>query len=241
MGGSCESVRERFSASRAAKAQERLRGLLILEGSVEPRLVAGLDVAYKRTANGEVGLGVAVILEWGSWEQVACKVAVAPVCVPYIPGLLAFREMQVLAPALLAALREAEPDLVVVDGHGIAHPRGLGIASHVGVAFRKPSVGVAKKRLVGREVARGGRVYLEHEGRIVGVVLARGRGKLYVSPGHMVGVEEAAALVEEMLVPGRKLPVPTAVADEVSKRARTLLRPRDSLAVLDCPSGLTAL
>ena len=72
-------------------------------------------------------------------------------------------------------------------------------------------------------------------------MLARGRGRLYVSPGHLVGVEEAAALAEEMLVPNRRLPVPTAVADEVSKRARALLRPRDSLAILDCPGGLAAL
>lgn len=226
-----------FSPERAARAQELMRSMLILEGRPEPKVVAGLDVAYSRRRGTEIGVAVAVALEWGSWRIMACKVAVGPVCVPYIPGLLAFREMQVAAPALSALLGEVgEVDLVVVDGHGVAHPRGFGIASHVGVAFGLASIGVAKRKLVGVEVERGGRRYLIHGGAIVGVIVERGGRRLYVSPGHMVGVEEAGELVAEML--DDTLPEPTRRADAESKRAKRLVAPAGGLKVLNCPQRL---
>lgn len=185
--------------------------------------MAGLDAAYRRLGDAEVGVGVAVALEWGSWRILGCKVAVAEVCVPYIPGLLAFREMLVMAPALASLMKEAGAvDLVVVDGHGLAHPRRLGIASHIGVAFDVPSIGVAKKRLVGEEVEEGGVVFIVHRGEKVGVVVEAGGGrKLYVSPGHRVGLLEAAELAREML--DGRLPKPTLEADRVSKAVRTLI------------------
>ena len=194
-------------------------------------------MAYTRRGGLEFGLAVAIALEWGSWRRIACKAAVGPVCVPYIPGLLAFREMQVAAPALAALARELGGlELVVVDGHGLAHPRGFGIASHVGVAFNVASIGVAKRKLVGREVERGGRVYIVHAGAPVGLVLERGGRKLYVSPGHMVGVDEAGDLVGEMLVDS--LPEPTRQADAESKRAKKLVPVAGPLRVFDCPRGI---
>ncbi|GAB6148308.1 endonuclease V [Stetteria hydrogenophila] len=230
-------MRSLFSPQRAARAQELLRSKLVLEGSPSPRVVAGVDAAYSRRGGVEVGFGVAVALEWGSWRLLACRVAVAEACVPYIPGLLAFREMLVMAPALASLRRAVDFDLVVVDGHGIAHPRGLGIASHVGVAFNKPSIGVAKRRLVGREVEEGGVVYIVHEGVKVGVVLKTRRGrKLYVSPGHRVGLAEAVRLVEEMLGDA-SLPRPVLEADRISKAVKKLApaRPGGRVIVTECP------
>lgn len=234
-----------FSPAKAARAQELLRSKLVVEGSPSPRVVAGLDAAYKKLGNAEIGIGVAVALEWGSWKLLDCRVAITEVCVPYIPGLLAFREMLVMAPALSSLIKSVgSVDLVVVDGHGLAHPRRLGIASHVGVVFDLPSIGVAKKKLVGEEVEDGGEVFMVHKGVKVGVVVRTRSGKkLYVSPGHKVGLMEAARLVREMLLDG--LPKPTLEADRVSKAVRSLLGSLKTgglpLRVKECPTLLGRL
>ena len=147
------------------------------------------------------------------------------VCIPYVPGLLAFREMAVLAPALLALSREVKPDLVIVDGHGIAHPRRAGIASHVGVVFNVPSIGVAKKRLYGSEVERGGlRILVDQRGAPIAALLMRGRSKIYVSPGHRITLESSIKLITSMWKKG-KLPEPTRLADRVSKEIRAKMSP----------------
>ncbi len=202
-------------------------------------MVAGLDAAYKKLGSTEIGVGVAIALEWGSWRLLGCKVAATEVCVPYIPGLLAFRETLVMAPALSSLIRTVGGvDLIVVDGHGLAHPRRLGIASHIGVAFDIPSIGVAKKKLVGEEIEEEGEVFIVHKGVKVGVVVRSKCGKkLYVSPGHRVGLLEAAQLVREMLLDG--LPKPTLEADRVSKAVRSLLgssRAGGGLRVRECPT-----
>lgn len=132
---------------------------------------------------------------------------------PYVPGLLAFRE----APCVLDALArlDALPDLLVVDGHGVSHPRGLGIASHLGVLLDRPAIGVAKSILVGAPEgepgdAPGSWVPLRWQGRTVGAVLrTRARvSPVYVSVGHRVTLEGAVRQVCAML--GRtRLPEPT--------------------------------
>ena len=207
-----------FNLARAERAQRILSRRVVLRDDYPPlRRVAGLDVAYVRRGEWDLGIGVAVLLDYPSLRLRDCVAYLDRVCVPYVPGFLAFREMAVLGPALA---RLARPDILLVDGHGVAHPRRFGIASHVGVATGLPSIGVAKRRLVGSEVEEGGRVYIVHGGEKLGVVIARGRGKIYVSPGHRVSVEGAARLVEAMLVRGRKLPEPTRVADAISKSLR---------------------
>lgn len=128
---------------------------------------------------------------------VARAAATAEVSVPYVPGFLAFRELPLLAAAL--ELLPAKPDVVLVDGHGYAHPRRAGIATHLGVALDVPTVGVAKKKLVGREVEAGGRILLVDGGEVVGEVLLCGRRKLYVSAGHRVTLDDAVKLVKKLL------------------------------------------
>jgi len=226
--GPCTLVRERFSPERAAAAQLKLRQKLVLQDNYPPlRRVAGLDVAYVKVGGVEYGIGVAVALSYPALNVESCVAYVARVCVPYIPGLLAFREMAVLAPALLRLSRRVPLDLVIVDGHGIAHPRGLGIASHVGVAFDVPSIGVAKRRLYGREVEEQGRkLVVDDEGRPIAVVVESGRGsRIYASPGHRVGVFTAGRIVRSMLRKGRRLPEPTRIADSITKSLRRQLQP----------------
>jgi deoxyribonuclease V len=139
---------------------------------------------------------------------------------PYIPGLLAFRE----GPAILSAWNELKnkPDLLMFDGQGIAHPRGIGIASQMGLWLERPTIGVAKSRLYGRheEVGpqRGDRADLfDKSGHRIGTVL-RTREKtnlLYVSPGHLIDVEQATQFVVNSLA-GYRLPEPTRWAHKVA-------------------------
>ena len=222
----CEGVRSSFDYSRARLAQELLRSRLRLGGLEDLRRVrvfVGVDAAYWYAGDVQYGVGVAVAVD-RQLELVGCRYVVRPVCIPYVPGFLAFREMEVLAPALLRARREGllggGTAVLVVDGHGIAHPRGLGIASHLGVAFGLPSVGVAKGLLVGRvgPCELGECIFVGD--MAVGVVLRAGRRELYVSPGNVLTLAQSLELARGLLRPGTPLPVPLLLADRVSKSLR---------------------
>lgn len=164
-----------------------------------PSTVGGTDVSYTATGNNGDALAGLVVLEWGSWtvlEKVSARIKVD---FPYVPGFLSFREL----PALFEAYGKLQthPDLWLVDGAGLAHPRRLGLASHFGVVLDVPSVGVAKSRLIGifgeLDMEKGSATYLmDHEERI-GTVLRSRKGcrPLFISPGHRVGMEQAAELV----------------------------------------------
>ncbi len=199
--------------------QRELAGRVVLEDRVtDPKLVAGVDLAFPAD-----GIGRAAIVVWrpadgAVVEQLTVDV---PVTFPYVPGLLAFRE----GPAAEAAFRRLRsiPDLLMVDGQGIAHPRGLGIAAHLGVLLDLPAVGVAKSRLFGRAPEPGphpgDREPLRApDGEQIGVLLrTRIRCKpLWVSPGQYVSPERAAELTL-FCVRGHRLPEPTFLADRLSK------------------------
>jgi len=232
----CQLVKARFNATRAARAQTILSNLISIEDELEKLdVVAGLDVSYFNINGVEYGVGVMVTLKYPELKPQRCFYTVRRVCVPYIPGLLAFREMEVLAPLLVHGLSEVNVDLILVDGHGIAHPRGFGIASHVGLAFNLPSIGVAKRLLAGREELVGGRILIIHEGRVVGGVLETEHGKLYISPGHRVSVDTSIKLVGTMIRRGSRLPEPTRLADEISKR---LKKSRPSVGSKECTGAL---
>jgi deoxyribonuclease V len=184
-----------------------------------PRLVAGVDVGFEE--DGAVTRAAAVLLDAATMQPLAEVVTRLPTRMPYIPGLLSFREL----PAVLQALAQLPevPELILVDGHGVAHPRGLGIAAHLGVVTDLPTIGVAKKILVGSHDAvgleRGDRTPLMHRGRMIGTVLRSKDGiqPLIVSPGHRVS---HATAVERVLAygGGYKLPEPTRLADRLASR-----------------------
>lgn len=189
------------------------------------RHVAGVDVGFEES--GAVTRAAAVLIDAQTLLPIAEVVARQPTRMPYIPGLLSFREL----PALLQALSELPslPDLVFVDGHGIAHPRRLGIAAHLGVVTGLPTIGVAKSILVGvhEEVGphRGDRQPLEYKGDVIGCVL-RSKDRirpLIISPGHRVSMATAPELV---LAFGTKyrLPEPTRLADRLASRRGTVRR-----------------
>lgn len=184
---------------RAAIAlQHRLRPLVIRFGSPRAiRHVAGADVGFER--GGGVARAAVAVLSFPNLLLVDHAVARLPARFPYVPGLLSFREIPVLLVAL-ARLRIA-PDVILCDGHGVAHPRRFGIASHLGVYSGIPTVGVAKSRLTGEHgrplQRRGAWVPLRDRDETIGAVLRSkaNTGPIYVSIGHRVSLPAAVRLV----------------------------------------------
>ncbi len=202
--------------------QSELAAQLVLRDAfAKPlRTVAGFDVGFED--DGAITRAAAVLLDADSLEIIASEVARLPTRMPYIPGLLSFREL----PALLAALEllPQAPDLAFVDGHGIAHPRRLGIAAHFGVATGLPSIGVAKKILIGESRTnlhdmRGAFTPLRHDAEQIGWVLRSKPGclPLIVSPGHRVAMASAPELVMRYVTTYR-LPETTRLADRLASR-----------------------
>lgn len=196
--------------------QEALRPRLRLADDFGAlRRIAGVDVGYDR-ARGLARASVAV-LDMRTLSPLELRRVSVPVDFPYIPGLLSFREI----PAILAALRalETDFDLLMVDGHGIAHPRRLGIAAHLGVLLDRPCIGVAKSRLTGSfrapRAAKGSRSALMDGRERIGTVLRSREGvaPLFISPGHRVSLDSAARITLRCLTRYR-LPEPTRLADK---------------------------
>ena len=214
----------------AIRLQTWLAARVIRRGTLgrRPRLVAGLDCAVDR--RGHVH-GVVVVCAAPDWRVVETVSSSARATMPYIPGLLSFRE----APILLDALRKlrSAPDLLMVDGHGYAHPRGLGLASHVGLHVDVPTIGVAKSLLVGTHPRPGLRFGdwrpLNFKGRRVGLVLTtRDRTKpVFVSIGNRIGLFPAARAVLATCTRYR-IPEPVRQADiasgKLARESRVLAR-----------------
>lgn len=182
----------------AIAVQNTLRGAVLTEdrlGAVQH--VAGLDVGFEQQ-NTVVRAAIAV-LDFPALELKDYAIARLPVTFPYIPGLLSFREI----PALLEVFKliKIMPDLLLVDGQGIAHPRRIGIASHFGVLTDMPTIGVAKSILIGKHAAlppqRGTWQPLLHRGEVIGAAL-RTRANVspvYISSGHRVSLPTAIRYV----------------------------------------------
>lgn len=184
---------------RAQELQLELRDRMVLEPppGFEPRLVAGADLSIVR--GRDRGYAAVVVVDRETMETVDAATASVEVTFPYVPGLLSFREI----PPLAAAWRGLDtlPDVVIFDGHGLAHPRRFGLACHGGVLFEVPSVGLAKSLLVGEHddvgATKGSRTDLRLDGTVVGAVL-RSRTDVrpvFVSPGHRIDVSTAVGLV----------------------------------------------
>ena len=211
----------------AVAIQRRLRGQVSLADAVDPaavRVVAGVDNSYVREGEATIGIAAVIVLNMPELEVLETVTAEEVVTFPYVPGLLSFRE----APAILAAFRRlaTEPDVVLFDGQGYAHPRRLGLASHVGLTLDRPAIGCAKSRLVGswEEPAQvfGAWNPLVHRGELVGAALRTrpGHAPLFVSPGHKVTVETAVGITLACCRDHHFLPEPTRLAHATVTAAR---------------------
>lgn len=210
-------IRHRWDLSpkAAVRLQRELRGKVSLRDDFGlVKTVAGADVAFTRDKRDAIA-GM-ILFSYPNLQEI-CRVHVqVPLRFPYVPGLLSFRE----GPALVAAFRKLKPipDILLIDGQGYAHPRRLGIATHLGLYLDVPTIGCAKSRLCGeaREPGkkRGSRTWLKEGGEKVGVVLRTREAvkPIFVSSGHRVSIESAVKIVLRCH-DGTRIPKPTREAD----------------------------
>lgn len=216
----------------AREIQERLRKSLRLVPLHRDRIrtVCGVDVSY--LGDRSVIFATAAVLSYPGLELLEEKFSVHETDFPYIPGYLAFRE----APSILktVALLTVPVDLFLVDGHGTAHPRRFGIASHIGVVSGLPAIGCAKKRLVGEyeEPSRekGAYTFLYHREEKVGAAVRTRDGKkpMFISPGHLADVESAVAVA--LSATGRyRIPEPIRLAHALTVKVRKDFREKQEI------------
>jgi deoxyribonuclease V len=203
-----------MSIAQAEEIQRRLANQVSRRNEVSsPHLIAGVDIS-SQSARG-TATGAVVVLSYPELAIVEVKIAEQELGFPYVPGFLSFRE----APLTLAACQKLTltPDLILVDGQGIAHPRRLGLASHLGLWLDMPTIGCAKSLLCGRygpvEASQGSFAELRDGGEVIGAVL-RTKARttpVYVSIGHKVDLEAAIYWVMQCCR-GYRLPEPTRLA-----------------------------
>jgi deoxyribonuclease V len=211
--------------------QQRLCDRVRLQPARVPAQVAGLDCAYL----DESIIAVAVVWDMSSRKMLETRAARAPLTFPYVPGLLSFREV----PVLLTVLRRLKTPVqgILCDGQGIAHPRRLGMASHLGLITGLPTVGCAKSRLCGthREPGknRGAVAPLMDGDERIGAVLRTRDGvrPVYVSPGHLTDHDSSIAWVLACSA-GYRLPEPTRLADRLVARYKKTGKFRGGLSYL---------
>lgn len=207
----------------AVQIQYELAGKLVLEDgkASRPKKIAGADISYSK--NDDLFFAAVVVLDADTLRVIEESSGIDHVTFPYIPGLLSFRE----APVLLKAFEKikSRPDIVMFDGQGIAHPRRMGLASHMGLFLDTPTMGCAKKKLVGEFAepgpVKGGWSELLHRGEQIGAVLRTKHNvkPVFISPGHKIGFARA---VETALgcCNGYRIPEPTRQAHLLVNRLR---------------------
>lgn len=202
------------TVARARRIQEQLRARVVCEDRLgRVRHVAGVDVGYE--AGGEITRAAVALLSFPELALRAYAIVRRRTRFPYVPGYLAFREI----PAALDALARlpVRPDLLVCDAQGYAHPRRIGLASHLGIVAGLPSIGAAKSRLIGEHAPvparRGCWRALIDRGEVIGAALRTRTGikPIYVSIGHRVSLATAIDYVLR-LTPRYRLPETTRAA-----------------------------
>ncbi len=198
------------------KLQIELSKKVILKNSLSRiNTVAGVDVSYVERV--KKAFATIVIFSYKNLEIIEKRYHISDINFPYIPGLLSFREI----PPLLKCIKKCkiDPDLFICDGQGIAHPRGIGLASHLGLILNKPTIGCAKKKLVGSFIPPPQNIKswspLWYKDKFIGGVL-RSKIKvkpIFVSPGHLMDVYTSIEIVKN-LITKYKLPEPTRIADK---------------------------
>ncbi|WP_066377350.1 deoxyribonuclease V [Anabaena sp. CA = ATCC 33047] len=199
--------------------QEQLRNQVITNDQLPSQIkyVAGVDMGFE--AEGTISRAAVAVLSFPDLQVIETQLAYRPTSFPYIPGFLSFREI----PAILDALEKIHttPDMLLCDGQGIAHPRRLGIASHLGVIINIPTIGVAKSLLIGKHKelpeTKGSWQPLIHKGETIGAVLRTRTGvkPVYVSSGHKISLLTAIDYVLRC-TPKYRLPETTRIADKLA-------------------------
>lgn len=179
--------------------------------------VAGVDVSYKN----KLSIGVAAVLNYDTLSLVESKIAHVKIKLPYIPTLLSFREI----PPVVAAIKKLhlQPDAFLVDGHGIMHPYRLGFASHLGLVLRKPTIGVAKRPLIGNVgyFNKESWAPITDKGEVIGLalIIKKRANPLYISIGHQISLKRAMEIVRHC-TPTHRIPKPIRLAHHLGAQER---------------------
>jgi len=193
------------------KEQHKLAEKIILKDYFTSlKTIGGADCAQ---INNKI-IACVVVCEFPSLKLIEKQTAILHDPLPYKPGFLAYREM----PALVEAFNklENEPDLLLVDGSGIIHPRKLGMASHLGLILNKPTIGVTKKFFLGN--IENGKIYLDKELAGFKIKTREHANSLYISPGHLVSLGTCLKTIQQCLKPPHKLPEPLHLAHRIAKK-----------------------
>jgi len=210
------------SIEEAIRIQERLRDRLVLKKDfAQIKTIGGADVAY--SWDKDLLCGAIAILSYPEMNPIEHATAYGKISFPYIPGLFSFRE----GPILVKAFRglRLKPDLMIFEGHGIAHPRGLGLASHMGLWFDIPSIGCAKTPLLSRHVSpsnlKGSLRWVYQGGQKVGAVLRTRQGvkPVFISPGHRIDLMSSIKIILQTCRRFR-IPEPLRLAHQLSCEMR---------------------
>ena len=216
-------LNSRFSVEKAHKTQASLSARIIFDDKLPAKIsfVGGVDVAYIN----DISIGAVVVLDFDNLKVVESHTVFCKTVFPYIPTLLSFREI----PPAVQGVRKlsVQPDVLLVDGHGFAHPYRCGFASHLGLILRVPTIGVAKKRLIGQiaDVTTNGYSRITDQKDVVGaeVITRKECRPVYVSVGHMISLKTAVRIVKHCTRHNR-IPEPIRIAHETAstKKQKTL-------------------
>ncbi|MDD1708893.1 MAG: endonuclease V [Methanoregulaceae archaeon] len=212
---------ERSARSLQAWMRERYRCGITRQDPVQVRTIAGADAAYA----GDYGIGVVVLLSYPSLGPIGYGYAIRPILFPYIPGLLAFREL----PLIMAAFEKIteHPDLLIVDGHGYAHPVRFGYACHAGAVLGIPTIGVAKRPMCGQGNDPGNETGMYEEwvmdGEVTGTALRTksGASPVYVSAGYKTSLRFSCKIILET-TRDHRICEPIRIADLIARKLRRL-------------------
>jgi len=198
------------------KEQLRLaKKVLVKDDFDQLEYIGGCD----QTFVGNKVISAVVVLDYSTLKVVERKYALAEAPIQYIPGFLSYRE----SPAVVEAVSKLnqKPDVLLVDGNGILHQRKIGMASHLGILLDMPTVGVAKKLLLGEE--KDGRVFVEDEKRAAVLKTKEHAKPIYISPGHRVSLRTAETIVKKCMVEKHKLPEPLHEAHKYANKVKKRL------------------
>ncbi|MGB9716762.1 MAG: endonuclease V [Thermodesulfovibrionales bacterium] len=188
----------------------------------EPEYVAGVDAAFFRN----IAIGVACLYRYPDLTFIEETTSITKVLFPYIPSFLSFREGEAIINAI--SKLKKKPDMILFDGQGIAHPEGMGIATHIGILLGIPTIGCAKSRLIGDYqepgYQKGSWSFLKYKGKIVGAVLRTRESvkPLFVSPGHMTDLKNSIEITLNCSK-NYRIPEPLRRADLISKKGKRSL------------------
>ncbi len=210
--------------SEAKKIQDPLRKRVkIIPLKKTPEIIAGVDAAFA----GDKIVAVATLYEYPELKHLHDASSIEKIRFPYIPGMLSFREGHAIVNAVKRL--NIKPDVILFDGQGIAHPKGIGIASHIGVILDIPTIGCAKSRLIGEfkdpDIIERSWTYLYFKEIRVGAVLrTRSNVKpVFISPGHMIDIDSSVEIVMKC-VSKYRIPEPLRIADILSRKLKRLIR-----------------